>query len=242
MRLLAIDSSGKSVGVAVCEENKLLCESFLNVGLTHSQTLLPLLERMFATADISMDGIDAIAVSVGPGSFTGLRIGVSMAKGIAQALNLPCIGVSTLEVLAEGVCDFDGILCPAMDARRGQVYHALFEGGEAFRRLTCDCALSVEELWSGIAQKIYKKNLILVGDGAQICYNKAKVYHDLIDASLSIQIATLPNRLQRASSLGFAAFRLIADGKPLVSPTELIPQYIRLSQAERQRLEKEKEE
>lgn len=245
MRLLCIDSSGKAAGIAVCEEEKLLCESFLNIGLTHSQTLLPLLEATLATAGLAVTDMDAIAVSIGPGSFTGLRIGVSMAKGIAQALNIPCIGVSTLEVLAESVRDFDGLICPVMDARRNQVYNALFQGGEDFCRLTSDRAVSVEELGNEIKQKNYKKNIILVGDGAEMCYNDKGFCEQTAKMSANTQtslcIAALPNRLQRASCIGFAAFRAIGEGQKTVSPSELTPQYLRLSQAQRQRLEREKE-
>lgn len=287
MRLLCIDSSGKTAGIAVCEEEKLLCESFLNAGFTHSQTLLPLLESTLATAALSLKEIDGIAVSIGPGSFTGLRIGVSMAKGIAQATGLPCIGVSTLTVLAESVRDFDGVLCPVMDARRGQVYNALFQGGASFCRLTPDRAFSVEALGNELQQKIYKKKLILVGDGAEMCYNDKKFYGQTVELSASapplakpsasfannrcvpqdcdnhpasateqdgippsyapsvetrnLFLTALPNRLQRASCVGFAAFQMLREGHPFVSAAELVPQYLRPSQAERQRLEKEKE-
>ena len=254
MQVLCIDSSSKSASVAVCREDVLLCESFLNVGLTHSQTLSVILEDILKASGISLQDIDLVAVSSGPGSFTGIRIGVSLAKGIAQALSIDCVGISTLEVLAEAYRETDAVLCPLMDARRDQFYNALFEGGTKFCRLTPDRAISAEELANELAQKIYKKKIILFGDGAEICYNN-KNFNSIIRNSLELSektqtsedilndnliIASPQHRLQRASCLGFAAIRAIKEGtKQPVSPAELRPKYLRKSQAERLRLERE---
>ena len=126
MKILALETSAKSVSAAVAENGVILAAAYQNNGLTHSRTLMPLVDSMLCNASLTLDDIDLIAVAHGPGSFTGLRIGVSAAKGLAWAKGLPCCGVSTLEAMARGVSDFDGLIVCAMDARRQQVYHALF--------------------------------------------------------------------------------------------------------------------
>ena len=146
MKILALETSAKSVSVAVTEDGALLSQAYQNRGLTHSVTLMPLLDGMLRTAGLSMDDMDAVAVACGPGSFTGIRIGISAAKGLAWARELPCCGVSTLEAMAFGVTDFEGIVAGAMDARRRQIYNAFFrcENGSV-TRLCADRAVSVEQ-------------------------------------------------------------------------------------------------
>ena len=170
MKLIALDSSGLVASVAVLEEDTLLAEFTVNYKKTHSQTLLPMLEEVRKQIELDMDTVDAIAVAAGPGSFTGLRIGSATAKGLGQALKKPVIPVGTLEALAYNLYGTDKLVCPMMDARRSQVYTAIFhaEKGE-LTRLEEDMAISLEELKEKI--KNLEESVFLVGDGALLCYN-----------------------------------------------------------------------
>ncbi|MDR0380525.1 MAG: tRNA (adenosine(37)-N6)-threonylcarbamoyltransferase complex dimerization subunit type 1 TsaB [Oscillospiraceae bacterium] len=168
MTILAFDSSSLSASAAVTRDGALLAQSFQNNGLTHSQTLMPMAEALLRNAGLALTDVDLIAVTHGPGSFTGLRIGVAAANGLAWGLGRPCLGVSSLAAAAQGVAHWGGLICAVQDARRGEVYNALFlsEGG-ALTRLTEDRALPLAALWA----EMQKKNPILVGDGAELCYN-----------------------------------------------------------------------
>lgn len=202
-----------------------------NSGQTHSRTLMKMAEDLLHNCDLKAEDMDAVACAAGPGSFTGVRIGVAAAKGFAWGLQLPCYGVSTLEAMARNVAISDGIYCAAMDARRGQVYTALFEvKNGAFSRLTEDMAISLDEL------KMYLKNQekqkLLVGDGAALCYNYfSKTVDDL---------HLLPEhlRMQRAAGVALLAWDQVQAGER-PSGGELVPNYLRLSQAERERLKKQ---
>ena len=226
MNIMAFDSSAKVASVAVCSETEILAEFSTNTGLTHSQTLLPMAEQVLACANISMEQIDAFAVASGPGSFTGLRIGISAVKGMAQVLDKPCIGVSTLEGLIQNLQGLDGIGCAVMDARCNQVYNCLYTLGEYPKRLCDDRALTIAELTEEL--KTYHQKIILVGDGADLCYNK-------MDGQLEqLVLAPIALRKQRASSIGYCAHTLYQQGKA-VPAQALMPSYLRLSQAERMR-------
>ena len=147
MKILAFESSAKAAGVALCEDEFLVAQSYQNNGLTHSTTLLPMAEDLLRNCGVSLDQVDCLAVSAGPGSFTGLRIGISTVKGLAWGAEKPCAGVSTLEAMAWNLAHLDGVICCAMDARRHQVYNALFRAREGtLERLTPDRAISREEL------------------------------------------------------------------------------------------------
>ena len=232
MKLLALESSAAAASVAVCEDGALIAQSFQRTGLTHSATLLPMAEDLLKNAGLTLPELDLFAVAVGPGSFTGIRIGVSTLKGLAWALDRPCAACSTLEAMAWQVAHMGAELCPVMDARRGQVYNARFTVREgAPIRLTGDRAITLDELAaevkkSGAAQ-------ILVGDGAQLCYN-------------TFQAAGIPARLapphllyQTAWGVARCALELARRGE-LTTAAALAPQYHRLSQAERERLERVK--
>ena len=170
MRILALETSAKSVSVAVTENGTLLAQAYQDRGLTHSVTLMPLLDGMLKTAGLTLDDMDIIAVAQGPGSFTGIRIGVSAAKGLAWAKALPCCGVSTLEAMAYGVTDFEGVVVGAMDARRQQVYNALFrtENGRV-TRLCADRAVAMELVAEELA--VMPEPKLIVGDGAVLLYD-----------------------------------------------------------------------
>lgn len=228
MKLLAMDTTAKVSSVALLSEEKVLAEYTVNLSFTHSQTVMPMCENLLACCQIPLEDIDAFAVSTGPGSFTGLRIGLSAVKGMAYALNKPCISVSTLDALSRNAVGFDGVVCCVMDARCKQVYNALYQSTPdgTLEKLTEDRALLLDELAEEL--KSQKKNIILVGDGADLCYNE---YQEHIP---NIQLAPIHNRYQRASSVGLAALDKWKSGDTL-SASDIIPHYLRLPQAERER-------
>lgn len=231
MKILALETSAVAASVAVCEDEELIAQSFQRTGLTHSATLMPMLEDMLKNAGLTLKEMDLIAVAAGPGSFTGLRIGVSAAKGLAWPLDKPCASVSTLEAMAWQMSGMEGIVCSAMDARRQQVYNALFElqGGKPVR-LTPDRAISLEDLGTELAN--IKKNQIMVGDGAYLCYNAFQSY------GYPVQMA--PPHLHFQSAWGVARCALEqARAGQLTDAAGLVPNYHRLSQAERERLAKQ---
>ena len=231
MLLLAFETSAKAASVALFDGEKLLGESYQNTGLTHSQTLLVMAQDLLCQCGKVPADVEAVAVANGPGSFTGVRIGVAAAKGFAWGKEIPCYGVSTLESMALGLGAYDGIICPVMDARRSQVYNALFYVNQSkLSRTTPDRAISLEDL--GAELKNAEKPIFLVGDGSILCYHTLK--------------ATVPNLVlpaehrmhQRAVGVGLAALQKIAAGE-CGDGNALAPNYLRLSQAERERLERE---
>lgn len=229
MKILAIDTSSRSVSCAILEDRLLLGECYANSGLTHSCTLMPMVQALLEQTTLSLDAIDAFAVTVGPGSFTGLRIGLSTVKGLAHALQKPCIPVSTLEALAWNLSSTDCIVAPVLDARCAQVYTALFAWESGFpKRLAPDEAISISELETRL--KNLKKTIYLVGDGAELCYNT-------MSEDFAVALSSPALRYTRAASVALAA--LDAYGKGAVCTAEqLAPAYLRLPQAERELLAK----
>ena len=231
MRILSFDSSAKSASVAIVEDNKIIGSSFINTNITHSQTLVPMTEQLLSNTNLTINDVDVLAVSVGPGSFTGVRIGVSVVKGIAMPLSLPCIAVSTLESMAYNYMENDCIIASVMDARCNQVYNGLFKfkNGE-IERLCEDRAVSIIDLENEL--KEYNQKVILIGDGAQLCYETFGNKYD------NIYLAPENIRYQNAVGVAFAAFN-----KETVSAEKIMPTYLRLPQAQRElkkRLENEK--
>ncbi len=230
MLILAFESSAKAASVALLQEDRLLGEYYQNCGQTHSCTLLKMAEDLMENCGVKPEDVTAVACAAGPGSFTGIRIGVAAAKGFAWGRSLPCVGVSTLEAMARQGADFEGLICCAMDARRQQIYHALFDCHEGqLTRLCPDCAISLEE----VAEKLKneEKRKIIVGDGALLCYNTVgKVVPGCF---------LPPEHLtqQRASGVAVVARELLLQGGSF-DPAGLTPNYLRLSQAERERLER----
>jgi tRNA threonylcarbamoyladenosine biosynthesis protein TsaB len=223
MKLLGLDSSAVAASCAITEGGKVLAYSTVNMKITHSQTLMPLLENTLKAAALELAEIDAFAVSNGPGSFTGLRISVSAVKGLAFALNRPVCGVSTLLSLAHNLAGQDVLACAVMDARRGEVYNALFSvKGEVVTRLTPDRAIPLADLGAELSQYA-DKSVVLVGDGAELAY-------DWFGGTYSISSEI--TRWQNAASVCFAA-----GAGEFVTAKELMPAYIRLPQAERERAE-----
>lgn len=227
MLILALESSAKAASVALMEDENLIAQYSQCSGLTHSRTLLPMLEDMLKNTEKKIADVDLIAVAHGPGSFTGIRIGVSTVKGLAWAAQKSCVGVSTLEAMAWHGASSGGLICPVMDARRSQVYNALFEIDDARpKRLTEDRAISLSEL----AQELRAdgREPLLVGDGAKLTYDY------LTQAGLACRMAPANLVYQSAWGVGMAAL----DDKKPGNADDLLPVYLRLSQAERERQER----
>ncbi len=226
MKILAVDTSATAASVCIAEENKIIGESFINTALTHSQTLIPMVEQLLDNTNTSLKDVDAIAVNAGPGSFTGVRIGVAAVKGLAFADNIPCISISTLECMAYNMLGSDCIVCAAMDARCSQVYNALFKvSGEQVERICADRALSLDELAHDLQR--FNQPIVLVGDGAEIC---VKYFEN---SSVNAKLAPVNKRIQTASSTACAAIKEALRGNT-VSAEELMPTYLRLPQAQRE--------
>lgn len=227
MRILGLESSAKAASVALSVDGKLIAQYWQHSGLTHSKTLLKMTEDMLSNLGLQAGDLDVVSVASGPGSFTGVRIGVAAAKGLAWAAGKLVCGVSTLEAMAWQLSWANGVICPVMDARRGQIYNAKFEiyNGE-MTRLCPDRAVSLDELLQEI--KNSKKTHFFVGDGAEVCYNTA------LGKKLNVCLAPEPFLLQSAWGVVKAAEYCKPE-----QPDDLIPNYLRLSQAERERLARE---
>ena len=236
MIILAIDSTARACSAAIGRDTSVLISMQNDTGNTHSEQLLPMIENCLSRASLSFEDIDAYACTVGPGSFTGVRIGVSVIKGLAFGKNKPCIEVSSLEAIAENLSPLHGLLCPVMDARRSQVYTALFkvnEQGELVR-LKEDSAIAISDL-AEICRPLVSKDypLYLAGDGYNLAFREL--------TALGIPCAITPPllRLQNAASVLTVAARKLHAQETKTDLT-LSPLYLRLPQAERERLEKEK--
>ncbi len=230
IKILAIEASGLVASCAVVSEEKLIGEFSLNLKLTHSQTLLPMVDELVKHTGTVLDEIDAIAVSGGPGSFTGLRIGSATAKGLGLALNKPIVAVPTTETIAADIFGFDGVIVPLMDARRNQVYTGVYRNnGEGFKIVRDRMAVGIDELVSLVNE--LKEPVIFLGDGVP-------VFKDFLleNVNVRMQFAPINNCVQRAGSLAVRAIELYKKGLA-VPAAEHVPDYLRLSQAERERNE-----
>ena len=230
MLLLSFETSAKSASVALFDGSTLLGEQYQNTGLTHSQTLLLMAESVLSQCGKTAQDVQAVAVANGPGSFTGVRIGVSAAKGFAWGREIPIYGVSTLEAMARGLGVYDGYVCAVMDARRAQVYNALFYVNQGvLSRVTEDRAIALSDLEKEL--NTLEKPIFLVGDGSNLCYNT------LIEEIPTLVLPPESRLHQRAVGVGLAALQQ----KTPDAPEALAPNYLRLSQAERERNEKLKD-
>lgn len=232
MKILALESSAAACSAALCEDETPLAQSIQNSGLTHSRTLMPMVRDMLNNSGHTLEEADVIAAAVGPGSFTGIRIGVAAAKGLAWGLEKPCAACSTLASMAWPLAHMEAEVCAVMDARRHQVYNARFRGtGEGLVRLCPDRAVSLAEL--GEELKNSGARQILVGDGAVLCYNELK------ELGLDLRLAPPHLRFQSAWGVAREALELARAGR-LTDAAGLVPDYHRLSQAERERLEQQR--
>lgn len=232
MKLIALDSSGLVASVAVMEDDILIAEYTIQYKKTHSQTLLPMLEEVRNMIELNLQEVDAIAVAAGPGSFTGLRIGSATAKGLSFAMKKPIVAVPTVDGLAYNLYGTDKIVCPIMDARRSQVYTGIYEflpekDGYCFNIIKRQCAVAFDE----IAQELNTlgREVIFLGDGVPVFKERMK---EVVQVPYTLAPAHM-NR-QRAASIGALGSIYYAQGRT-VSGAEYVPEYLRLSQAERQR-------
>ena len=227
MKILALDSTAKVASVALCDDKHLLGELTLNNGNTHSQTLLPMVEFLLHKFELAPSDIDLFAVAAGPGSFTGVRIGAATVKGLAFGQNTPCAGVSTLEALAYNLCDHDGLICPVMNARRQQVYTALFRAKAGkLERLMPDSAIAILELDKKLSE--YDEAVRLCGDG-----------YDITLPLLTHAVIPISERYRHQSAYSVAQVaKQMHDNGELCTDITLSPIYLRLSQAERERAER----
>lgn len=221
MVILGIDCSGKQGSVAIVRDGKPLYQCVYDSNMTHSQNLLSLIDNAVAVCGIKKSDIDLFAVTLGPGSFTGLRIGIALVKGMAMALDKPCVGISSLKALAASV-DFDGIVVPCFDARRGQVYCNITDGSTVIAEDDCRMASDLEQFVSQSEKDIY-----FVGDGKDVCYNKFESYKNVKKHSVLMPC------------IAYGACLLAENIQPQTH-FELSPSYLRLSQAERELKEKNK--
>lgn len=222
MKILAAECSATPVSCALAVDGKIIEHSFANLKITHSQTLLPMISDMLKKANLKPADIDCFAVSAGPGSFTGVRIGISAIKGLATPKNAKCVGVSTLHAMAYNYIDTDCVVCAVMDARCNQVYNALFEiNGGVVTRLIDDRALMCDQLIAELTDKYKDKEVIIVGDGTYLFENTAND---------NIILATENRRYQNAAGV------ILASGncENATTPDKLLPTYLRLPQAERE--------
>ncbi len=233
MRILGIETSSLVAGVAILTDDVITAEYNINHKKTHSQTLMPMIEEILDMTEIRPDMLDAIAVSSGPGSFTGLRIGSASAKGIGLALSIPLIHVPTLEAMAYNLWGTDNYICPIMDARRNQVYTGLYHFEKNGKIITDieQSAISIDELLEKIES--YDKDIVFVGDGIP-------VFKDTITqiGKSTYRFAPAHMNRQRGAAVAMLGKEYLLDGKT-ESAAEHVPDYLRLSQAERERREKE---
>ena len=231
MLLLAFETSAKAVSVAIHDGEKLLAESYQNTGLTHSQTLMSMAEDLLHNCGKTAKDVTDLAVAAGPGSFTGVRIGVAAAKGFGWGAQLPVYGVSTLESMARNLGVYDGYVCACMDARRSQVYNAIFlaDNGE-LTRISEDRAIALEDLSRDLEH--LDGPIFLVGDGAVLTFNT------LSGRDYELILPMEHRRHQRAAGVALAALEAIKRGDS-GDGNALQPNYLRLSQAERERLERQ---
>lgn len=230
MLILAFETSAKAASAALTQDGTLLGESYQNTGLTHSQTLMVMAEDLLKQCGKTVSDLDAVAVANGPGSFTGVRIGAAAAKGFAWGAELPCLGISTLSAMARSLGIWSGYVCPVMDARRSQVYNALFHADcGKLTRVREDRAISLKDLGEDIQN--LSEPVFLVGDGSKLCYNT------LLESVPQLILPPEHRMHQRASGVALEAEDLLRSGEA-PSGNELVPNYLRLSQAERERAEK----
>ena len=230
MIILAFDSTAKAASVAITDDEQLLALYNIDNGLTQSELLLPMAENMLKNLKLTFDDVELLACAVGPGSFTGVRIGVALVKGIAFGKNIPCVSVSTLDELGENLAGLEGIIVPVMDARRQQVYTATYKGRDGkLEKLTSDRAIAISELADEL--KEYSEPIYLVGDGYEVAKRGLE--------AAGVKVQNTPKLLitENAYSVALVAKRKHENGEA-TTDLEIAPTYLRMPQAERERLER----
>lgn len=233
MKILGFDTAAKTASVALTEDGRLISEFYLDSGFTHSETALPMAKALLDSARVEVCDVDVFAVNCGPGSFTGLRIGIAAVKAMAMSLKKPCVAVSTLESLAANLLGYRGMICSVMDARCNQMYTAFFKSdGETIHRICEDRTVSADALFEDI-KKIFAESgekIVLVGDGADPCIRRFG----------SEYTVSAPPQLVKGHAFGVC--RIAEEQRKagsLVTAEELVPNYLKLAQAEREKLQKE---
>ncbi len=235
MKILAIEASSLVASAAIVEDDILVAEYTINHKVTHSQTLLPMIDEIIKMTDTDKKSLDAIAVSGGPGSYTGLRIGSSTAKGMGMALNIPLIHVPTIDAMAYNAYGYNGIICPIMDARRMQVYTGIFEFADGrLNTILENSAITINETLDKLKEIAKDKKVIFIGDGIPAYKN---VITESLDGSIAYEFAPASLNRQRAASVAILGAQYMAEGKTEAA-SEHLPEYLRLSQAERELKEK----
>ena len=236
MRVLGLDSSGIVASVAVVEDDVLVAEYTINYKKTHSQTLLPMLDEIVKMTELDLESIDAIAVAAGPGSFTGLRIGSATAKGLGLALKNPLVAIPTVEGLAYNLCGIADVVCPIMDARRGQVYAGIYEfDGQKLHILEDQMAVPIEDLGEKLKKYLKEgRRVTSLGDGVPV--HKTKIKEEILPGE-AVTFAPANMNRQRAASVGTLGMQYYKEGK-IETAMEHEPDYLRVSQAERERKER----
>ena len=236
MLIMGVESTAVSAGAAIVKDGKLIADAYLNLGLTHSETLMTLIDSCLKNAGLTIGDMNALAVAHGPGSFTGVRIGVSVVKGLVFGKDIPVYGISTLEALAYGATVEGFLICPAMDARCSQIYTAAFiyESGRLNRVLE-DSAMKLEAFYDYVLKQ--NKKVLLLGDGAALT---AQYLAGNGDAAFTVFPEIF--RFQHASGVAFAAWMRYSNGEAGICGKDLLPGYLRLPQAERERMKGEKKE
>ena len=227
MRILALDSSGLTASVAVVEDEQILFEYTMNYKKTHSQTLLPMLDEIGRMVELDLETVDAIAVSGGPGSFTGLRIGSATGKGLGLALKKPLIHIPTVDAMAYGMYGYAGLVCPIMDARRNQVYTGIYDNREGFSAVREQCAMDIDELVDELNKM--ESRAVFLGDGVP-------VYRERIAERITVSCEFAPAHVNRQRAAAVAALGCIyyREGRTETAE-EHAPDYLRKPQAERER-------
>lgn len=227
MKILSVESSSLVASVALLEDELIIAEYSINCGLTHSQTLLPMLDEIVKRTGTGLEDIDAIAISGGPGSFTGLRIGVATAKGLGLGLSKPLIHIPTLDATAYNIYGVDALICPIMDARRSQVYTGIYKHQYDFEVVMESKPMDIRELLATLST--YRQRVLFLGDGVP-------VYKEIIEKEADFEYSFVPpnNNRQRAASVAALAALYFKEGKT-VDADLMQPEYLRLSQAERER-------
>ncbi|MCR5774856.1 MAG: tRNA (adenosine(37)-N6)-threonylcarbamoyltransferase complex dimerization subunit type 1 TsaB [Lachnospiraceae bacterium] len=228
MNILAIDASGLAASAAVLSDEVIKAEFCVCNKLTHSETLMPMIDQVINASGMSLKEIEAFAVTAGPGSFTGLRIGVATAKGLSEAMEKPLIGVPTVESIAQNMAGFDGIVVPLMDARRGETYTGIYVfKGDELEVLREQCAVPLEEIINDVNDR--GQRVVFLGDGV-------RVFRERIDKICTVPYYYAPadHRLQRAAGVAILAQKYYLEGR-FTDAADLVPVYLRKSQAERER-------
>lgn len=237
MKILAIESSSLVASVAVVEDDVLVAEYTVNHKITHSQTLLPMLDEILSMTQTDKSTIDAIAVSGGPGSYTGLRIGSATAKGLGMALNIPLIHIPTIDAMAYNAYGYSGLVCPIMDARRSQVYTGIFKFRDGkMETLLENCAITIDELLDKLSEIVCDERIMFIGDGIPVFRTKIL---DYFAGKAECEFAPAHMNRQRAGAVAALGALYFNEGK-LETAAEHLPDYLRLSQAEREMMEKNK--